>query len=359
MFCQYCGKEIDDNVKYCTHCGKRVVEDDSADNQPTAGLHVCPVCGSDVSPEDRFCMSCGAPLNENPDRTAALNYLTEDDSVANEATTVMGSGAVMGMGADTGMNTEATVGMGAAVRDTNATTYTNTPWSAGHTAEMPTVVAAPPSQATHFDPNNTADRQMANNAANQAAPAPHQKNTAPYIIGGIVAIVAIVAITVIVVTMIGAGNNTTDQSNQTTQQQAQTQPQQTQSSTNSSTAQDTDKQKEAADKAKKEAEQKAREEAQAKSGYILPDSASRYYSKDELEQIDLYDLYIARNEIFARHGREFSNSDLQNYFNAQPWYHPQYSPEQFDSMPDPLNQYEKANSDLIREVEQERNSPYL
>jgi len=199
MFCQYCGKEIDDNVKYCTHCGKRVVEDDSADNQPTAGLHVCPVCGSDVSPEDRFCMSCGAPLNENPDRTAALNYLTEDDSVANEATTVMGSGAVMGMGADTGMNTEATVGMGAAVRDTNATTYTNTPWSAGHTAEMPTVVAAPPSQATHFDPNNTADRQMANNAANQAAPAPHQKNTAPYIIGGIVAIVAIVAITVIVV----------------------------------------------------------------------------------------------------------------------------------------------------------------
>ena len=93
--------------------------------------------------------------------------------------------------------------------------------------------------------------------------------------------------------------------------------------------------------------------------YILPDVATRNYSEAELEALTDEELYYARNEIFARHGRGFKNQDLIDYFSSKTWYSEQYSPSDFDAMPSPLNEYEKANSDLIREIESDRNSPYL
>lgn len=93
--------------------------------------------------------------------------------------------------------------------------------------------------------------------------------------------------------------------------------------------------------------------------YILSDSNARYYTESELNAMSLEELFYARNEIFARHGRGFNNPDLASYFNAQPWYTQRYSPETFDSMASPLNDYEKKNSELMLEVEKRRNSPYL
>ncbi len=93
--------------------------------------------------------------------------------------------------------------------------------------------------------------------------------------------------------------------------------------------------------------------------HILPDVATRNYSETELEALTDEELYYARNEIFARHGRGFKNQDLIDYFSSKTWYSEQYSPSDFDAMPSPLNEYEKANSDLIREIESDRNSPYL
>lgn len=72
-----------------------------------------------------------------------------------------------------------------------------------------------------------------------------------------------------------------------------------------------------------------------------------------------YDLYYARNEIFARHGRMFNNSDLQSYFNSKSWYDPIYSPAEFEAMKSPLNDVETANVKLMLDVEQKRNSPYV
>lgn len=94
------------------------------------------------------------------------------------------------------------------------------------------------------------------------------------------------------------------------------------------------------------------------SDYVLPESDSRYYTEDELEGLSTLELYYARNEIFARHGRTFNNEDLNEYFGSQPWYHGEYSPEDFDSWFTP-NEYEKANAALIGEVERELGSPYL
>lgn len=93
--------------------------------------------------------------------------------------------------------------------------------------------------------------------------------------------------------------------------------------------------------------------------YVLADSASRYYRESELEDMSLWELYLARNEIFARHGRGFKNQDLVDYFATRTWYTQRYTPEEFDAMPTPLNDYELKNVEAMYQIESARNSPYL
>lgn len=97
---------------------------------------------------------------------------------------------------------------------------------------------------------------------------------------------------------------------------------------------------------------------QAQSDYLLPYVSSHIYSEAELAGLSNYELYLARNEVFARHGRGFNNPDLRSYFNSKGWYREIYTPEQFDSMPTPLNEIERDNVDLIRSIEDARGSEY-
>lgn len=99
-------------------------------------------------------------------------------------------------------------------------------------------------------------------------------------------------------------------------------------------------------------------DATANTDYILPESDCRMYTRAELEELSTWELYLARNEVFARHGRQFKNEDLASYFSSQSWYNGEHSPDDFDGWFSP-NEYEKANMDLILEIEHERNSPYL
>ncbi len=86
--------------------------------------------------------------------------------------------------------------------------------------------------------------------------------------------------------------------------------------------------------------------------YILPDSDSRYLTMADLEGLSQYECRLARNELYARHGRKFNAADLQDYFNRCEWYHGRIEPENFhdESM---LNQYEIANRDLIVQYEKD------
>lgn len=58
-----------------------------------------------------------------------------------------------------------------------------------------------------------------------------------------------------------------------------------------------------------------------------------------------FELDIIRNSIFARHGRQFVNQELQNYFNNQPWYRPIYSPKEFPN--NLLSDLERKNAAYI------------
>ena len=83
--------------------------------------------------------------------------------------------------------------------------------------------------------------------------------------------------------------------------------------------------------------------------YILPYSSSSYLTWSDISYLSKDQLRYARNEIYARHGRMFNDKGLQNYFNAQQWYTPIYSPGQFkDSW---LSKVERENIEFIKSYE--------
>lgn len=82
--------------------------------------------------------------------------------------------------------------------------------------------------------------------------------------------------------------------------------------------------------------------------YIIPDSSSRYLTKEELYQYDNSSLGFVRNEIFARHGYVFKNEDYRNYFTSMPWYLPD---SRFKGTLKELNPVEKHNVELIQSIE--------
>jgi len=60
----------------------------------------------------------------------------------------------------------------------------------------------------------------------------------------------------------------------------------------------------------------------------------------------LEELYLMRNEIYARHGKPFKTHELHTYFRSQDWY--KLNLNYTDSR---LSQVEMANAKLIREKE--------
>lgn len=66
-----------------------------------------------------------------------------------------------------------------------------------------------------------------------------------------------------------------------------------------------------------------------------------------LRGLNLYELRLLRNEIFARHGARFHTGWLQAYFDDQPWYRPRPAP----GNPVVLSPVEKKNAALILDAE--------
>ncbi len=88
-------------------------------------------------------------------------------------------------------------------------------------------------------------------------------------------------------------------------------------------------------------------------GYILPDSDTRIYTAEDLAHLTDDELAQARNEIFARHGRIFSDTGWAIRFGVFTWYEPLYPADTFDE--GSLNDTEKKNLETILGVEAARN----
>lgn len=87
--------------------------------------------------------------------------------------------------------------------------------------------------------------------------------------------------------------------------------------------------------------------------YILPNSDSQYLTMTDLEGLSAEECRIARNELYARHGRRFDDAELQAYFDACSWYTGTINPEDFNEA-EMFNVYETANRELIIQYEEEQ-----
>jgi hypothetical protein len=85
--------------------------------------------------------------------------------------------------------------------------------------------------------------------------------------------------------------------------------------------------------------------------YIIPDSATRVLGYSDLENLSDWELTLARNEIYARHGRKFKDSDISEYFYSQAWYAGIVEADSFDSSV--LSKTESANINFIKSYEEE------
>ncbi len=90
--------------------------------------------------------------------------------------------------------------------------------------------------------------------------------------------------------------------------------------------------------------------------YMFEDSNTRRLSKNELINLSQFQLLVARNEIYARHGRMFNMEALVQYFSTRDWYHPTIPAEQFSDYD--LSDIELENARLILEVEHEKGIYY-
>ena len=89
-------------------------------------------------------------------------------------------------------------------------------------------------------------------------------------------------------------------------------------------------------------------------GYLISDSNSRVISESELQNLTPWQLKVARNEIYARHGRAFVHKDLSCYFANQAWYsvNPSFSSSllsytENQNIATILNYEKKANSSCL------------
>lgn len=86
--------------------------------------------------------------------------------------------------------------------------------------------------------------------------------------------------------------------------------------------------------------------------YIFPDSDSRYLTDEDLAGYSSDQLELAKNEIYARHGRKFVTQRIADYFNSKSWYKGTEDPETFDdNQGDIFNEYEVANISKIADTE--------
>ncbi len=95
------------------------------------------------------------------------------------------------------------------------------------------------------------------------------------------------------------------------------------------------------------------QERYKETGYILPQSATKYLTEEDIAHLSMKGCCYARNEIYARHDRQFNAVELQDYFNSRSWYTALVAPEEFsdDYAKSVFNEYEFYNANFLWKYE--------
>lgn len=87
--------------------------------------------------------------------------------------------------------------------------------------------------------------------------------------------------------------------------------------------------------------------------FVIPDSDRRLLDAEELREMSLQQLYFSRNEIFARHGHDFTTPLLQYYFGDRFWYR-----KKSGMRSPPLSEIERSNVAKINAEELTKGGPF-
>lgn len=84
--------------------------------------------------------------------------------------------------------------------------------------------------------------------------------------------------------------------------------------------------------------------------YIISTSGTKLLAKSDVQNMSKQQLALARNEIYARHGRKFQMAEFRDYFTQKSWYkeNPNYN---YDNEGSNLNEIEAKNVVLLLSVE--------
>ena len=362
MYCAQCGARIDDDDRFCRRCGARV--------EPLAEEgEACVDFGIDDI--DEAIDADAADVSDGIDDAEASHVDGDADGAADPASPSDGGvsrSAALRKIPDPGQTAVLRpVGCGGTSSDAGETAVLDRGGTSLADRTLVMVGAGELSDAEHdsYDPMAGFDVSVFdanhpegfpevpfNQTGSFIDPDAGKKGTRTWVVVlGVLAAVLVIAALVVVPQILkdGGAAETDDGSSPTSLEGADDAPSSSAEEKPAPTAGSDDAEKPAAET----------EEADEQGDYILPESATRYYTPEELGSLSDKDLYIARNEIFARHGRSFSGPLLGEYFGGKSWYKPAYTAEEFDSMPSPFNEYESANIETIRKVEQERGSSYL
>ena len=302
--CPRCGKVNADGNTFCIGCGQKLEPPTADSSEDPADVLVCPQCGKANRLGNLYCIGCGAALSDASGLSAQEQAdvcpqcgkpFLQSDSFCVFCGTQLGQSSAQGQ------------------------------------ATVPSQPVRP--LPAMQQPSRPKDGKM---RGETSVPA--------WMIIAISALVIILAALLLFVVFRPSGNSSTTQTSTTSTTAATSSESSTSPTSNSS--------------ASEAAVSTSASSATAQNGdYVLADSSTRYYARAELEKLSTLDLYHARNEIYARHGRGFKNDDLRTYFSSKSWYHETVRPEAFNE--GELNECEKQNVNLMLEIERSRNSPYL
>lgn len=336
-YCTHCGAPIADGAQFCMSCGApapTVTAVDAASAgattiaaaQPQSAPATCPRCGAPLEADAQFCTVCGYRLGDS------LNSA----------------------GSDTGTSASP------ANQGFDPLAYNPQPQNPAYNDPTATV-ATPPVSTPAPLPTATpaADAPLPPTVPPMeipGVPSGPKKHTGAIVFGCIVAAAAVIGLVVVLVVKpfdakpavptAGTGSSQDTTLNVTPSDQG---------SKDASKTDDSDSSTDASNSKKDEtAATKSDVVGSTDSDYVLPQVTTHHYTAEELSGLSSWELKVARNEPFARHGREFQDSDLQNYFNSKSWYTPQYSPDTFDAMQSPLSQTEKDNVNTVISVQKAR-----
>ena len=93
-------------------------------------------------------------------------------------------------------------------------------------------------------------------------------------------------------------------------------------------------------------------------GFVLPQSATHIYTREELSGLSAWGLAVARNEMPARHGYIFDKAEFKQYFESKNWYRGTLTGDEFQRIVGILNYVEEQNVQTILELEREKGSSY-